>query len=302
MITMINQMKKYLIFISAVIMAGAVGCKVEMVIDDIDYIKFNGLATYTLTVGVQPVGAGTVHIEPAKQKYNAGEKVTLTATANEGYEFVGWISGGILEYTQNKYEITMNTNKTYTAEFKPIDGVEEPLTTIVIEVADLPAEVTVAKLMIGDYEVDEYVSLASANLFDGKVTITLPTTLDLKYLWWAEDVFFYYGVLFATVSNKDARITNLADPAFFAGLDDDGDLIGFFLYGNSAGTVVDGLFGYADADVSIAGGIDGLVVFDLDMKTGWNWVYKIYGEEDKFQTDTPAGVNLGWYFLEYYDE
>ncbi len=74
-----------------------------------------GSTTYTLTVNVSPSGAGTVTLDPPGSTYTAGTKVTLTATANSGYTFSSW--SGDLSGTQNPATITMDSNKTVTANF-----------------------------------------------------------------------------------------------------------------------------------------------------------------------------------------
>jgi predicted outer membrane repeat protein len=45
---------------------------------------------YTLTVEADPVGSGTVAVDPLKITYHYGEQVTLTPTAMTGWSFVGW--------------------------------------------------------------------------------------------------------------------------------------------------------------------------------------------------------------------
>ena len=50
--------------------------------------------TYTVTTKVNDDKMGTVTLDPVKEKYNAGEKVTATAKPNEGYEFVKWVVNG----------------------------------------------------------------------------------------------------------------------------------------------------------------------------------------------------------------
>lgn len=50
----------------------------------------------TLTVGVNDAEAGSVEYTPKQDTYAEGDKVTMTATANEGFEFVKWSDGGTL--------------------------------------------------------------------------------------------------------------------------------------------------------------------------------------------------------------
>ena len=44
----------------------------------------------TLTVGVNDTTMGSVSLSPEQEEYNEGEKVTMNATASEGYKFVKW--------------------------------------------------------------------------------------------------------------------------------------------------------------------------------------------------------------------
>lgn len=76
--------------------------------------------TYTLTVNINPVGAGTVSISPQKSSYSAGEVVTLIATASSGYTFTGWT--GDVTGTNAQITVTMNSNKTVTANFTQSGG------------------------------------------------------------------------------------------------------------------------------------------------------------------------------------
>ena len=96
-------------------------------------ITVNGDATYTatftqlnytITTNVSPAGAGTVTGGGA---YHYGEQVTLTATANSGYEFQGWSDG----VTDNPRIITVTGNATYTAVFSEVGATYYNVTTSV---------------------------------------------------------------------------------------------------------------------------------------------------------------------------
>ena len=67
---------------------------------------------FTLTTGVSPSGAGT--ITPATGKYDQGTPVTVTATANSGYQFTNW--SGACSGT-GSCTVTMSSDKTVTANF-----------------------------------------------------------------------------------------------------------------------------------------------------------------------------------------
>ncbi|HEX2956605.1 MAG TPA: carbohydrate-binding protein [Chitinispirillaceae bacterium] len=80
---------------------------------------------YTLTI-TNPTG-GTVAKDPNNTSYASGIKVTLTATPSEGYIFKGW--SGAASGTATTVEITMDGNKTVTAEFE-----QKPANTAVLTV------------------------------------------------------------------------------------------------------------------------------------------------------------------------
>lgn len=70
---------------------------------------------YNLSIGKNPTAGGTVTKSPDKTSYIQGEQVTLTVTANAGYQFANW--GGDANGTSLSITITMNANKSVTANF-----------------------------------------------------------------------------------------------------------------------------------------------------------------------------------------
>ncbi|WP_299680475.1 choice-of-anchor Q domain-containing protein, partial [uncultured Tenacibaculum sp.] len=70
---------------------------------------------YTLTLNAVD---GTITPNPAGGTYDDGSVVTLTATPDSGYEFTGW--SGDASGTTNPLTITMDADKTVTANFGPI--------------------------------------------------------------------------------------------------------------------------------------------------------------------------------------
>jgi len=87
--------------------------------------KFNGtgvddeppppVITYTLAVGRNNAGGGSVSRAPSKTAYNAGEPVMVTAAPSDGYVFSGWT--GSVESAVSPLLITMDDNKSLTAIF-----------------------------------------------------------------------------------------------------------------------------------------------------------------------------------------
>ena len=65
-------------------------------------------------------GNGSVNWTPQKALYGDGEIVTVTATPNNGYYFVGWTGTGGFASTNNPVEVTINGNTSVTAHFAPI--------------------------------------------------------------------------------------------------------------------------------------------------------------------------------------
>jgi len=73
---------------------------------------------YTLATDVNPAIGGRVSRLPNKDRYVSGEKVTVNATANPGYKFVGWT--GVSTSKDTLITITMNSNLTLTANFEQV--------------------------------------------------------------------------------------------------------------------------------------------------------------------------------------
>jgi len=71
--------------------------------------------TYTLAASTTN---GSVSLSPVGGSYLAGTQVTLTAKPNAGYVFIDW--SGDLSGTENPVKITMDANKTITANIKRI--------------------------------------------------------------------------------------------------------------------------------------------------------------------------------------
>ena len=63
---------------------------------------------------------GSVTVTPENELYIPGSQVALTATPAEGYEFAGW--GGDVSGSASSIQVTMDSDKTVTANFRKIEG------------------------------------------------------------------------------------------------------------------------------------------------------------------------------------
>lgn len=77
-------------------------------------------------INVSSSGGGTVS---GGGEFTNGDKVTLTATPDSGYEFDGWYSSGMKVSNSPTYTFTANENISYSAVFNPVETtttIEEP--------------------------------------------------------------------------------------------------------------------------------------------------------------------------------
>jgi len=79
------------------------------------YAQWTQGQTHTLNTTANPAAGGTMTRNPDKLNYDHGEAVQVTAAAHAGYAFTGW--SGDLSGTTNPATLTMNANKTVTANF-----------------------------------------------------------------------------------------------------------------------------------------------------------------------------------------
>lgn len=106
-------------------------------------LTVNAKQTYTISANADPVGAGTVS---GGGNYTAGTSVTLTATPNSGYRFVGWVEDGTTVSTNTSYIFNADKNRSLTALFDRISsggGDSDPTYSIT-----LPSQVTGGELKL----------------------------------------------------------------------------------------------------------------------------------------------------------
>ena len=87
---------------------------------------------YTCTVTVTATEGGTAS---GGGHFDAREAITLSAVANEGYRFTGWMAGKKLVSTDAVYELLAIEDKEYTAVF-------EKITADVTDTSESEAETT----------------------------------------------------------------------------------------------------------------------------------------------------------------
>jgi hypothetical protein len=94
---------------------------------DANYVANFTLNTYTITALVNPENAGTV---TGAGVYNHGDGVILTATANEGYEFVNWTENGNVVCVSTTCTSTATADRTLVANFEEIVNTVEQVVSL----------------------------------------------------------------------------------------------------------------------------------------------------------------------------
>lgn len=77
--------------------------------------------TYVITATANPANGGVV---TGGNTYSAGQTCTLTATANDGFEFICWTKNGVEVTNNTSYHFTVTAAADYVAQFQ-LDNVEE---------------------------------------------------------------------------------------------------------------------------------------------------------------------------------
>lgn len=120
--------------------AGIIACTIGIIVVIVlvmSYLLQTPISTYNLSVSISPSGAGSV--SPSGGEYVSGGQVTLTASPTIGYTFGYW-SGGASGTTSN-ITITMDSNKSLTANFKAISTLIDYEVTILSDSAYLSVRV-----------------------------------------------------------------------------------------------------------------------------------------------------------------
>ena len=82
----------------------------------------NFIAIYDVTLSINIEGSGEV---TGAGTFTDGETVTVTATTNEGYEFVNWTEDGEVVSTEAEYSFVITGDMELVANFVEVEGVDE---------------------------------------------------------------------------------------------------------------------------------------------------------------------------------
>ena len=89
---------------------------IATITENSEYVANFEKIIYTISVSATEGGEATASAESVEQ----GGSVTLTATANSGYEFVNWTLNGEIVSTENPYTATITTNSEFVANFNSL--------------------------------------------------------------------------------------------------------------------------------------------------------------------------------------
>lgn len=86
-----------------------------------DDVKFDGVSDGKLSVVASATAGGNVVASPTG-RVDTGTVVTLTATAESGYDFVGWSGDTAVDATTNPLTVKVSKDRTILANFRPAAG------------------------------------------------------------------------------------------------------------------------------------------------------------------------------------
>ena len=145
--------------------------------DDAFYLEAYNLSLtavpeeYTLSLTASPAEGGTL---TGAGKHKEGNDVTITATPNEGFDFVAWMNGTVQLATTASYTFKMpNADAAYTAVFKS-NKPDEPEEEYELTLTASPAN-------------GGRVSGAGLYLADEEVTISAEANQGFKFVAWLND-------------------------------------------------------------------------------------------------------------------
>ena len=153
--------------------------------------------TPTYTVAVSATAGGTA--SASAESVEEGGSVTLTATANSGYEFVNWTLNGVVVSTENPYTATITANSEFVANF------EKYVTLWRNASSDLPGHGTFTVILNSTNE-----TLASSSRIPAGSELTLtatPSDLTSVFKYWKITTFIGATEETVTITDNPATIT-----------------------------------------------------------------------------------------------
>ena len=147
------------------------------VTESAEYVAHFNIMTFTINVSANPSYGGTVTGEGT---YDFGQSCTITATPNEGYDFLNWSENGTIISTNPSYNFAVMGNHNFVANFS--------LQTIEITATVDPAEGGTA-IGEGTYN------------YGDEVTISVETNEDWAFRNWTEN---------GTIVTEDKTFTFIA--------------------------------------------------------------------------------------------
>lgn len=127
------------------------------------YVAHFQIQSYNIAVVAKPANGGTV---TGGGTYTYGQNCTITATANEGYDFINWTENNIPVSTNPSYSFNVTGNHSFAANFE--------LQTLEITATVEPAEGGTA-------------TGSGTYTYGDEVTITVETNEDWAFLNWTEN-------------------------------------------------------------------------------------------------------------------
>ena len=154
--------------------------------------------------------------------------------------------------------------------------------------------ITAVKLEFNDDELSE--TLVSAPCANGAFTITLPETIDNRFL-------VRFGDVMPNTMNLSDNELRVDGVGLYAYSND----VPFLLSLRSADGKVQAELLYADRDCVMSGstveteGFDEpkTIIYNLILKAGWNWAYLIETDSNITVVSTKPNVELQWYTLDW---
>lgn len=143
---------------------------IELLVDGPKEITATFLRTYSLTATASPAEGGT--ITPASGDYHRDSTFDVTAEANQGWEFVDW--EGDFSGTENPFSLTMDDNKTITANFERQE--------YLLDLSEIEGQGTVSVTLVSGTET------ADGYLFESEVELTANPETDWRFVRWEGDL------------------------------------------------------------------------------------------------------------------